>query len=95
MTAQWIGRRVRPGRGTLGSISHGERIFHVIAEENGDSRTFALGARTKLKANKKVLHKENLAWADLITGLFVEVKFIAGVREALEIRVIAVSPRPD
>lgn len=57
-------------------------ILYVSAGNDPQPHSFELGERTQLKWEK------DLSWADLAPGLQVEVKFVEGVREALEIKVL-------
>lgn len=75
--------------GTIDSFDRHQKMLYVSTGTDTQPHSFELGERTKLK------WKKDLAWADLASGLQVEVKFVEGVRKALEIKVLSGSGKRD
>ena len=62
--------------GILEELNEQGKTLQIVDEKSGQSLTFALGEKTKLRADKKVLGKTKISWSDLETGHRVRVKFV-------------------
>lgn len=75
-------------RGRIEKIDPGDRLLRMGNQQEGWSRSFTVGEEIKLKGNRKLLGKKDATWTDLTPDLLVEVKFVEGVAQALEIKIL-------
>ena len=75
--------------GTLQAINNHDRSFTVVDEKSGKPWTFPIEDTAKLKADRRVkqkLAKKKISWADLQSGMRIQVTSIAS--KVLEIKIL-------
>ena len=75
--------------GTLQAINNHDRSFTVVDEKSGKPRTFPIEDSAKIKADrrvKQILAKKKISWADLQSGMRIQVTSIAS--KVLEIKIL-------